>query len=115
MNEQIYDSVVSVALINMFTLSKEDNYIKFFEFNKKDPAHLALVAIGLIGRQIYNFEFGVETSFLNILWLRKKFRCKYIKKIKKGNINCNKFIIDIEEPNDKFGIFKEIYYAYYNN
>lgn len=111
--EKVYDSIVSVALINMFTLSKEENFIKLEGFNRKDPAHLTLIAVGLIGRQVYGFDLGVKASIFDILWLRKHFKCKEIKRVKEGNIGCNKFIIDIEEANDKFGIFKEIYYAYY--
>lgn len=111
--EKVYDSMVSVALINMFTLSKEENFIKLCKFNRKDESHLALVAIGLMGRQVYGFDFGVVCSWLDIFWLRRKFKCKDIKKVKIGNIDCNKFILDIEEPNVKYGIFKQIYNAYY--
>ena len=111
----LYDNIISVALINMFTLSKKENHIKLYNFNRKDPAHLTLLQVGLMGRQVYGFDLSVELSFFDYLYILWKFKCrKALTRLKgKGNVNCNSFIIDIEEANNQYGIFAKIYEAYY--
>lgn len=112
---QLYDSLISVAVINLFTLGKENKKLHFINFNINDERHLAILKIARTLYDLEGFSITVNLNLIDYIILIKKLKCKYWVKRnhKKAGIDTEDFVMHIEKANDAYGIFKHIYKKYY--
>lgn len=115
MTDTQLNEMVQIAIVNMFTLSKEKNVLMLENFDINKPAHRALLQIALSFSGIFNKKVKLQMS----LWNCIKFKLKYRKfnvgvywKTKKA-ITCQKFIDDIETARSIVGGFNEAYERFY--
>lgn len=115
--EKFYDTIIQVALTNFYTLSKNNNEGKIVlnNFYKKDKSHLCLLRIAeystLFGSQVF-----IKTNKLNGFIIKKKMHGANFRTTKDNDylIDCNEFIFHIENANQSFGIFEEIWENYFS-
>lgn len=109
------DDLVNTAVINLFTLGKETNELNIFNFNRKDPRHLALVHIATLVRDIAGYSVGIHGSFIDLIWVKWKFKkLKGIKKTRKATVNAEEVVKHIEDAYDAPNAFSRIYRDYYS-
>lgn len=115
MDYKEYDAILNVALINLFTLSKEKQVIELNNFDINNRSHLCLLNVAKIAQDTFNFQVTIHCSVLNYWKLKRKMKFhKWFKfNFKSNGINCDKFIEDIENANDAAGIFIDIFEQYY--
>ena len=116
-----YDGLVSLTMLNLYTLTKDKKKIRLINFDRKDPEHLYLLRIALIARDVYNKPVEITCSWWDIFCLNWKIR-KSFEKIKKSVWGVSG--IDVQEILDfmrQDGInrlgnnftFADIYHHYY--
>lgn len=111
--EKYYDTIINIALTNLYTLSKEDNRIVLSGFDRKNKNHLCLIQIAkyaeMFGRDVY-----VKSSFIDRIVIKKKLGLK-VKNFKEecNDIYMDDFITYIEKANEDTNIFEEIYMEYF--
>lgn len=126
-----YDGLVGLTMLNIYTLSKENNVIRLYHFDRKNREHLFLLRVALIARDVYQFPIEVEGSWWDIFRLNWKIH-KGFNKVKrykpivdsdenklyaKGGI-CVPEILDFMRPDGKERLgdsftFADIYTQYY--
>lgn len=109
------DDLVNTAVINLFTLGKETNELNLFNFNRRDPRHLALIHITSLVKDIAGYKVSVHGSFITYLWIKWKFRkLKGIGNTKKATVDMEDFIKHIEDAYEAPNAFSHIYRDYYS-
>lgn len=115
-SEQTMDIMIDTTIREIFLSSKEDCSIQLNNFSFKNKGHLAILSISGIAHDIFGFGVEIETGFFSYWFNNFKYKyrkfCKRSKANKKG-INVENFIKEIEEKNEKPGIFSAIYNSYY--
>lgn len=117
----LYDEILGVTLVNIYSLSKETEKIVFGNFNYKKTLHRVFLETAYIVNTLTKKEIGLEMPLIPFLYF------KYIKMRKRKNVlvrikpedNISK--INIEEVADfeasahgvSLTIFNEIYNSYY--
>ena len=112
------DGIMSVAITNLFTLGKENKKICFYNFNRKDKRHLALLHIADYERQLFDYEFKIHTGVWNYILTRFKTKCKWLRRVSKSpegyaKVDVELFIAHIENANNMPCSFSEIYTNYF--
>ena len=117
----LYDRIITTAMINMYSLSKEKKEIILKNVNPNNISHLFMIEVAKIVNLYWGFKIRIQTSFFFFLKLKKQ--CRLSKKntkripLKKENyvaIKIEKFLKDIQKAYEtKPSIFREIYNAYY--
>ena len=117
----LYDRIITTAMINMYSLSKEKKEIILKNVDPNNISHLFMIEVAKIVNLYWGFEIRIQTSFFNFRKLKKQ--CRLSKKntkripLKKENyvaIKIEKFLKDIQKAYEtKPSIFREIYNAYY--
>ena len=117
----LYDRIITTAMINMYSLSKEKKEIILKNVNPNNISHLFMIEVAKIVNLYWGFKIRIQTSFFNFRKLKKQ--CRLSKKntkripLKKENyvaIKIEKFLKDIQKAYEtKPSIFREIYNAYY--
>lgn len=109
-----FDKVINVALINLYTLSKEKQKIVLKNFNYKNESHRAIFEIAKIARDVFGFDIEFKGSIWHYLLTKIALKTKIISRTKEKNgIDVSNFIHHIEEANEDPTLFKEIYDFYY--
>lgn len=117
----LYDRIITTAMINMYSLSKEKKEIILKDVNPNNISHLFMIEVAKIVNLYWGFKIKIQTSFFNFRKLKKQ--CRLSKKntkrisLKKENytaIKIEKFLKDIQKAYEtKPSIFRDIYDAYY--
>ena len=79
-----YDRIIGMALVNIYSLSKDLRKIRLIDFNRKNREHLFVLRIALIARDIYDMPIEIEGSYWDIFCINWKIR-KGFEKIKRAN------------------------------
>lgn len=69
-----YDSVINVALVNIYTLSKEKEKIVLTNFDRKNKDHLLFLRVALLAKDIYNFPLSLDVNVIDSFVLNWKMR-----------------------------------------
>lgn len=117
----LYDRIITTAMINMYSLSKEKKEIILKNVDPNNISHLFMIEVAKIVNLYWGFKIKIQTSFFNFRKLKKQ--CRLSKKntkrisLKKENytaIKIEKFLKDIQKAYEtKSSIFRDIYDAYY--
>ena len=120
-----YDGMIATALEAILELSSEHKIIRLYRFNRKNKAHMCILRIALIARDLYQYPVEVDASWWEVMCLNhqlrknfdkvERFRLKVGKNDDKG-VNVPMMIDGFRAiANEHFGCvdFKEIYEAYY--
>lgn len=117
----LYDRIITTAMINMYSLSKEKKEIILKNVDPNNISHLFMIEVAKIVNLYWGFKIKIQTSFFNFRKLKKQ--CRLSKKntkrisLKKENytaIKIEKFLKDIQKAYEtKPSIFRDIYDAYY--
>ena len=123
MDYKEFDSLVNVALINFYTLSKDGSQILLDGIDTKDKRHLACVHIASLAKDVFGIKFYLPSGRLNYWKISHKCKSKkWLERINRKNIksinslksvNVEDFISHIEKANNKENIFSEIYDEYF--
>ena len=107
-----YDKFINIALTNLFTLGKNNQTLTFYNYQKNNGGHLAILHIASIARDVFNFQVRIKTSFFTYIRLKYKY-FSWLKRTKINGIDIEQFIQFIENANNEKGIFEKIYKEYY--
>ena len=107
-----YDKFVNIALTNLFTLGKNNQTLNFYNYQKNNDGHLAILHIANIARDVFNFQVKIKTSFFTYIKLKYRY-FSWLKRTKINEIDIEQFIQFIENANNEQGIFEKIYQEYY--
>ena len=120
-----YDGMVATALEAIWNLSSEHKVIRLYRFDRKNKAHMCILRIALMARDLYQYPVEVDTSWWGVMCLNRQLR-KNFDKVKRFRLKVGKndnkgvnvpMMIDHFRSISKahFGCvnFKEIYEAYY--
>lgn len=116
-----YDSIINIAYVNFYTLSKETNTIVLENYQEKNLSHRCILEIVKTASSFLNKDVEIimpplKFFLLKIFGHEKAFRGKWIKRSKqKHGIDVNDFIQHIEQANNEEGIFERIYLTYYTH
>ena len=119
-----FDKLLNIGIINLYTLSKEDNTIKISGFDSQDNLCLIMMKIaGLLNtlRPENNYKLELKTSlwqYLKYIRNDKTFKGKRkwisIRNKKFEGINPYEFLSHISKANNEsINIFEDIYDEYY--
>ena len=111
-SQKKYDKFVNIALTNLFTIGKDNQILNFYNHQKNNDGHLAILHIAGIARDVFNFQVKIRTSFFTYIKLKYKY-FSWLRRAKNNEIDIEQFIQFIENANNEKGIFKKIYQAYY--
>lgn len=117
MDTKLYDNVIKVAIVNLYTLSKDTNKLNLRNLNFKNNAHLCILNIARIAHTLFGIEIYIDTKWYKFFYYKIKYKLNWCKRAKTYfniyNVDINKFISDIEDVNNFKNIFSEIYLEYY--
>ena len=119
MDVKDYDKLMNVAIINFFTLGKNDTPLFLTNLDMKDKRHLACIHIAKLVNDIYSYNFyfsGKRISYWKLNWKCKvKKWLKYQPKtvIMYKMVDVEDFISHIEKANNLPGAFAGIYDEYF--
>lgn len=112
--DNFLDKLSTIATMNFFTKGKETTTIRLVNFNRKDSAHLALFNLAKHCKALFNMELEIQMNILDyFLFVMNKNNRGFKRTKTHYGIDCDEFIRDIEEPNNAFGAFSEVYKRYY--
>lgn len=111
-SQKKYDEFISIALINLFTLGKNNQILNFYNYQKDNDGHLAILHIASIARDVFNFQVKIRTSFFTYIKLKYK-HFSWLRRAKSNEIDIEQFVNFIENANNEKGIFAKIYQEYY--
>ncbi len=69
-----YDGLIGLTLLNLYTISRENQAIRLYHFDRKNREHLYILRIALMARDVYGFSLEVEGSWWDIFCLNWKIR-----------------------------------------
>ena len=113
--EKLYDEMVTVAYVNLYTLSKNKHEIYLNGFDPLNDGHRALYAIASMVSSNYQFPINIGCKLFTYLKYRKLYKPYAFAKRKtfKDGLTCDEIINHIETAFVQPGVFKDIYAAYY--
>lgn len=100
---EILDKIINVAFVNLFTISKKDNIIRFSEVKFNDEKHWALLnLIALYSDLGEPISVYLDMPLFSYWKLRRKIKHKNFKRVtghSNGGMTCDEFISNLEEAN----------------
>lgn len=121
-NEQIYDSLTYRMSINLFTISKEFNYIPLKGYDEKNPEHQWLLYVAKIAQIANNKHIRMDINVLKRwkVWSKYSKTLYWIKRIPKSDhveYSVQKLLDDLRpfaakelgDPDFNFGKLKKYY------
>ena len=77
-----YDGLVGLTMLNLCTLSKNDEAIELGDFDRKNKEHLFMLRIALLTRTIHEIPVYIQCSWFD--WaIINLFHCKGFGRVKK--------------------------------
>lgn len=117
MDTNFYDNIIHVALINLYTISKEKRKITLKNFDYTLNSHKAFLEIAKIAQSIFNLKISIQYPLFKYILFKLKTKdntCyRYKRKEDSVEVNVEDFICHIETANESFGVFRKIYESYY--
>ena len=119
MDTKELDKIVNVAVINYFSLGKNNPKLCLYNINVRDERHLAGIHIAKLIKDIYGYEFFLPRDLFAYWDISWKCRSrKWLKPVKGKLTNCvyvdmEDFISHIEKANEMPGAFREVYKEYF--
>lgn len=121
--QKIYDAIVGVTMVNIYTLSKDKEAINFNNFDIDNEEHLYLLSVAMISNGI----IGKPIRFNLPIWKRKRIAkmfgnptsIQWKKRAKKNESFDTSDVLDfirqyaVIESGDELFMFDEIYQCYY--
>ena len=120
-----YDGMIATALETIQDISAEEGIIRLYHFDRKNKAHMCILRIALIVRDLYQYPIEIDASWWDIMCLNWKLH-KHFDKVKRFKLKMGEndskgvnvpMMLDlfVGIANHHFGCvnFKEIYEAYY--
>lgn len=109
--QKLYETVQYVAVVNAYSLSKEDHKIYLKEFNKRNRGHRALLSVLYTTRTFIEREIYVQCKLVDFWRLRRRHhKIKWCRGSGADNWpTTQEFIDHIEGANGCPGIFEEMY------
>ena len=71
---KLYDEIVNITLVNIYTMSKEKGEIILGHIDRKNKEHLYFLRVALIAKDLFNFPLKIKTNFWNWLCLNWRLR-----------------------------------------
>ena len=69
-----YDEVINIIMVNLYTLSKNNERIVLSNLDRKNRDHLLILRVALMAKDIYNFPLSLRIGFWDSLILNWKMR-----------------------------------------
>ena len=122
MEQNEYDALVNVAIINSYSLGKDNNCLLLYNINVKDKRHLAYIHIAGSVKDVFGIDVFVSKGVSIFDYWKICWKCKAKKWLKRIKVNpktsytlldVEDFVSHIEKANNKPGVFAEIYREYY--
>lgn len=122
MNQEIYDKmdeISQIALVNLYTLSKNEKTINLRNFELKNKEHLFLIEIAAILETVCGKELSADCGFWQRLKLKKHLKRKVKKESLENGINVPE-VLDFMRPHLKvlfpegdidFGTVYDVFYG----
>lgn len=113
--EKIYNHLLNIAFINLYTLSKDNKKVILTNFSFNNKQHLLLLNIAKNLHNIYGYEIFVDDNFYNFIKYKIKHRKDtFIHRNKKliSCINVDEFLNHITTAQN---IDKNIWIKIYND
>ena len=65
-----YDEVINIIMVNLYTLSKNNEEIVLSGLDRKNRDHLLILRVALMAKDVYNFPFSLRiqiTSHMHLI------------------------------------------------
>lgn len=115
---QKYDRMVQATLINIYTMSKDDNKVILVNFDPKTDTDKCVVEIAKISQSLWNFDIEVDLPLFKFLMFKiknKDARFKRYKKYSEKKVDVQELKMFVSKAYvETTMVYKEIYDAYYN-
>lgn len=69
-----YDEVINIIMVNLYTLSKNNERIVLSNLDRKNRDHLLILRVALMAKDIYNFPLSLRIGFWDSLILNWRMR-----------------------------------------
>lgn len=119
MDTKELDTLTNIAFINFFTVGKHTKKILLTNFDIKNSRHLACLHIAKLVRDMYEYEFYLDSNIFTYWKLNKKCRVKkWLKRPSRklteySTVDVEDFISHIENANNLPLGFVKVYYEYF--
>lgn len=70
----LYDKIITTAMINMYSLSKKRKEIILKNVDPNNISHLFMIEVAKIVNLYWGFKIKIQTSFFNFRKLKKQFK-----------------------------------------
>ena len=117
-----YDGLVGLTMLNIYSMSKEEQVIRLCDFDRKNKEHLFILRIAYFARDLYHYQIEIDSSWWDLFCLnwqnRKGFnKVKRMKEPFNFNISVPN-LLDLMRPDGIQRIgedfsFADIYEEYY--
>ena len=87
-----YDEVINIIMVNLYTLSKNNEKIVLSGLDRKNRDHLLILRVALMAKDIYNFPLSLKIGFWDSLILNWKMR-KLSRRIPRAKESCDAIYI----------------------
>lgn len=115
---QKYDRMVQATLINIYTMSKDDNKVILVNFDPKTDTDKCVVEIAKISQSLWNFDIEVDLPLFKFLMFKiknKDARVKRYKKYSEKKVDVQELKMFVSKAYvETTMIYKKIYDTYYN-
>ena len=88
-----YDEVINIIMVNLYTLSKNNEKIVLSGIDRKNKDHLLVLRVALMAKDIYNFPLSLKIGFWDSLILNWKMR-----KLSRGIPRCKEINGTVHVP-----------------
>lgn len=117
--EKTYNHLSNIALINLYTISKENKKIILTNFSFKNKNHLFLLHMAKVLHNIYEYEIFVDDKFFNFIKYKiTHIKDKFIHRSKKliSCVNVDDFLAHIASAqNVENNIWTKIYNDFFGD
>ena len=72
MNYKEMDNVVQATLVNLYTLSKDIEEIRIYDFDNKNKNHLYLLSVANMASTLFNFPVKIKMNKIKLQFLKWK-------------------------------------------
>ena len=69
-----YDEIINITMVYLYTLTKEKGTIIISDFNRKNRAHLFVIRVALMAKDVYGFPLKMRCGFWDWIILNWKMR-----------------------------------------
>lgn len=115
---QKYDRMVQATLINIYTMSKDNDKVILVNFDPKIDTDKCVIEIAKISQSLWNFDIEVDLPLFKFLMFKiknKDARIKRYKKYSEKKVDVQELKMFVSKAYvETTMVYKEIYDTYYN-